>query len=126
LRQYCKNNNSNNNNNNNISNNSNNNNSNNNNNNNNNIKDKKNKENKQYSIITLHPGQVRNFHFPSKLDEKILQIRKFEPKKSDLRSGDNSPKERNFGENDNSGFCDDDDDDDDDSEGEEEGEREKE
>jgi hypothetical protein len=99
LRQYCKNNNNN-----------------NNNSANNNSKDKKNKENEKYTIITLHPGQVRNFHFPSKVNEKILQIRKFEKKKSDFRSGENSPKERNIGENDNSDFCDDDD-----SDAEEEG-----
>jgi hypothetical protein len=98
LRQYCKNNN------------------NNTNNTNNNTKDKENKENEKYAIITLHPGQVRNFHFPSKLNEKILQIRKFEKKKPDFHSGVNSPKERNIGENDNSDFCDDDD-----SDAEEEG-----
>ena len=46
----------------------------------------KNKLDKNYSCITLFSGSVQSFHFPSKFNEKILQIRKLKTKKATFHS----------------------------------------
>ena len=51
--------------------------------------------NKNYSSITLLPGSVQNFHFPSKFNEKILQIRKIKEKKVIIGKEENNKNKEN-------------------------------
>jgi hypothetical protein len=47
----------------------------------NNTKKQNSNSDKNSSILVLLPGDVKSFHFPSKLNEKILQIKTVQTKK---------------------------------------------